>query len=113
MDNVVVIEAALTCPPSMIGTIRSVILYSTICMDCTTIFAVNKEERDMYWEWLKTNHLLDFSKELVFIGDSMYARNLLCSSSNTWVKWEKANWEHILELSKITPENLSGIISLL
>ena len=113
MDSLVIIEAVLTCPPSMAGSVRCIQLYAAVFMGCTPLFAVPKEERDAYWNWLRHNYLLDFSHELVFIGDPVHARNLLCASSEAWAKWDSANWEHILEVDKIAPDNVSKITNLL
>lgn len=110
MENIVMIEAELTTPPSTIMSVRSVLLFIICYLKQNPIFILDEESKDYYWKWLKENYLLDFGKEVIFKGDSIEAKTIICISPKTWADWDNADWEKIIEIDRITPENAWSIL---
>lgn len=110
MENIVMIEAELTTPPSAILSVRSVLLFVICYLKQNPIFVLDEENKDYYWKWLKDNYLLDFGKDVIFKGDAIEAKAIICTSSKTWAEWDNGDWEKIVETDRIAPENAWTIL---
>lgn len=111
MTTSCVIAAELTEPPSSVGAIRTVLLFLVTFKGFRPVFAVPFEQRDAYWEWLRRNYLLDFGKDVVFQGDPIEARVLMCNRADVWSEWDEGEWERIIEIKSVAEHNVQTVIN--
>ena len=109
--KLIVVDAQLSGPPSLTETLRALVIYSTVKLECQVFFGVSWDTRDFYYNWLKSSGLLDFNKEIVFWGDSVGAQSLVCSTSDVWADWQAGSWQKIVEVDRVVPENLSFVLA--
>ena len=61
----IVIDAALTEPPSSVTCFRDLTLYAKCLIERNVIVECEKEMQDIYWRWLKRYGAFDFVEDLV------------------------------------------------
>lgn len=64
----IIIEAYLSEPPSSIHCFRDVTLYANCIINKTVLLECKKNEKDMYYKWLKSFGAYDFIEDIVSIN---------------------------------------------
>jgi hypothetical protein len=65
MNNTLIIDARFTEPPSSVSVFRDISLYATTFLDSTVLVECRREERDLYWYWLRNKGAFDYVKDFV------------------------------------------------
>ena len=61
----VIIDADLTNPPSEISVFRDITLYSKVFLKCDILLECPREDKDIYYYWLKNRGAFDFVDDFV------------------------------------------------
>jgi len=61
----VIIDADLTNPPSEISVFRDITLYSKLFLEHDILLECEREDKDLYWYWLKNRGAFDFIDDFV------------------------------------------------
>ena len=62
---VIILEAALSEPPSSVHCFRDVTLYASIFRRKEILVACDRDMIDNYWNWLKSFGAMDFVKDII------------------------------------------------
>jgi hypothetical protein len=66
---IVLIEAALSEPPSSVCCFRDLTLYATIFLNADVLVECRQQNKDLYWRWLKKRCAMDFVKDILRYGE--------------------------------------------
>lgn len=61
----VIIDAELTAPPSVVYLFRDITLFSTCFLKQEVLLECQKNERDYYYKWLRNNSSFDYVLDFV------------------------------------------------
>lgn len=101
----IIFREGIVCPPSDPLAIRAVCLYITTFTSNNTDFLLEteKENKDIYYNWIKRIHLNDFIDEIIEIEEEVYGLRI----------GEKIKKRPYLTFDRVSWENVQTIISLL
>ena len=66
---IVLIEAALSEPPSSVSCFRALTLYASIFLNADVLVECRQQNKDLYWRWLKKRCAMDFVKDILRYGE--------------------------------------------
>ena len=66
---ILVIDAALSEPPSSVHCFRDVSLYANVFKSLDVLTACPKQTKDIYWHWLKKHGAMDFKKDILHYNE--------------------------------------------
>lgn len=95
MENNLVIEGILTCPPSETYAVRTLLMYSNFILKYQIFLEINWNNRDYYKDWCSSNFFFDYIKDLVDLGEIENCKRL-----------------QSIQVEKITLDNVNSIIEL-
>ncbi len=66
---IVLIEGSLSEPPSSVYCFRDLTLYANVFLDADVLVECDKENIDLYWEWLRKRCAMDFIRDILGFGE--------------------------------------------
>ena len=101
----IIFYEGIVAPPSETGAVRSVCLFGKIFIDSNLPFLLEttKENKDIYYKWIKRVRLTDFIKEI--ITDEEDVKGLRIS--------EDKKRDPCLTISRVSLDNLEHIVNML
>ena len=101
----IIFYEGIVAPPSECGAVRSVCLFVKIFIDSNLPFLLEttKENKDIYYKWIKRVRLTDFIKEI--ITDEEDVKGLRIS--------EDKKRDPCLTISRVSLDNLEHIVNML
>ncbi len=78
-------------PPSEIYAIRA------LCLKVETdqLLEVHEENKDIYFNWMKTTHLYDFIRDIVTVNENVYGFRIGEVQKSPCVKVDRIDWYNI------------------
>ena len=61
----IIIEAALSEPPSCVTCFRDVTLYASCLINRNVLLECSPDSQDIYWRWLKRHGAFDFIEDII------------------------------------------------
>ena len=101
----IIFYEGIVAPPSETGAVRSVCLFGKIFIDSNLPFLLEttKENKDIYYKWIKRVRLTDFIKEIITVEEGV--KGLRIS--------EDKKRDPCLTISRVSLDNLEHIVNML
>jgi hypothetical protein len=105
MSNPIIFFEGIVCPPSESLALRSVWLHLTVLLkkDIDFLLETEKQNKDIYYKWIKRTYLTDFISELVEVEEEVRGLRI----------GEQAKKRPCLSFDRVSYDNLQQIISIL
>ena len=105
MSNPIIFFEGIVCPPSESLALRSVWLHLTVLLkkDVDFLLETEKQNKDIYYKWIKRTYLTDFISELVEVEEEVHGLRI----------GERAKKRPRLSFDRVSYDNLQQIISIL
>ena len=111
---ILIIDAALSEPPSSVHCFRDVSLYADIFKKLEVIASCPKETKDIYWKWMKQHGAMDFIKDII-IHDEEKRRGVYIKEKSTskqiCTRYKYAPGMTIPKLDEIYLQHVIGYLS--
>tara|TARA_B100001121_G_scaffold232118_1_gene205393 strand:+ start:2242 stop:2589 length:348 start_codon:yes stop_codon:yes gene_type:complete len=101
----IIFYEGIVAPPSECGAVRSVCLFGKIFIDSNLPFLLEttKENKDIYYKWIKRVGLTDFIKEIVTAEEEVAGLRIA----------EDKKRDPCLTISRVSLDNLEHIVNML
>ena len=105
MSNPIIFYEGIVCPPSESLALRSVWLHLTVLLkkDIVFLLETQKQNKDIYYKWIKRTYLTDFISELVEVEEEVPGLRI----------GEHAKKRPCLSFDRVSYDNLQQIIGIL
>ena len=105
MSNPIIFYEGIVCPPSESLALRSVWLHLTVILkkDVEFLLETEKQNKDIYYKWIKRIYLTDFISELVEVDEEVYGLRI----------GEHIKKRPCLTYDRVSYDNLNEIITIL
>ena len=105
MSNPIIFYEGIVCPPSESLALRSVWLHLTVILkkDVEFLLETEKQNKDIYYKWIKRIYLTDFISELVEVDEEVYGLRI----------GEHIKKRPCLTYDRVSYDNLDEIINIL
>ena len=78
MSKPIIFYEGIITPPSEIGAIRNIFVYAEVFLKRHEDFLLEteKDNKDIYYDWLKRTYLIDYITEIVTIEEQVLGRRI-------------------------------------
>jgi hypothetical protein len=105
MSNPIIFYEGIVCPPSETLALRSVWLHLTVLLkkDIEFLLETEKQNKDIYYKWIKRTYLTDFISELIEVDEEVHGLRI----------GERVKKRPCLSFDRVSYDNLHQVIGLL